>query len=125
MALTQPSVAVTYNLTIEQGATWRPDPFVMRDKQTQTPLDLTGCIARMHIRNRLSSPDIILALTTENGRITLGGTAGTIALYISDEDTALLDFSNAVYDIELEYPNGDVVRFMQGAVLLSKEVTRQ
>ena len=123
MSSQQPT-AVTYGLYIEQGATWRPDHIVMRDKQTQVPLDLTGCTARMHIRRTLPDVGTLIELTTNNGRITLGGVAGTIALYISDEDTALLNFKSAVYDLELEYPNGDVVRLLQGGVTLSKEVTR-
>lgn len=42
-------------------------------EHTQAVLDLTGCTARMQIRNKVSSPDILCELTTENGGIVIDG----------------------------------------------------
>lgn len=88
------------------------------------PVDLTGYTARMQIRETLDATIILATLTTENGGITLGGAAGTIDLLLDAAATALLDFTNAVYDLELVDTAGVVTRLLSGAVTLSKEVTR-
>jgi hypothetical protein len=88
------------------------------------PVNLTGFTARMQIRASLEDDDTLASLTTENGGITLGGTAGTVALLLSATDTAALDFTSAVYDLELISSGGVVTRLLSGAVTLVPEVTR-
>lgn len=109
---------------IYQGATFRRRLTWTGPAPTYTPIDLTGCTARMHIRAKLEDADPLLVLTTENGRITLGGTAGTVDLFISDEDTTPVTWTSGVFDIEIDHPSGDVTRIAQGSVSVSKEVTR-
>jgi hypothetical protein len=121
--------AGTHNIVIEQGSTFRLRltlrlPAVVQGEPGEL-MDLSGHIARMHIRQKVASPEIILALTSENGGLTLGGAAGTIDLFISDEDTASLTIRSGVYDLEIEtVPDGDVTRIIQGQVQVSPEVTR-
>jgi hypothetical protein len=110
-------------LTIYQGATFRKR-VAWKAGDPATPVDLTGCTARMHIREKLESPEVLLALTTENGRIALGGTAGTVEQVLDAETTAALPWVAGVYDLEIEFPNGDVRRLCFGAVKVSREVTR-
>jgi hypothetical protein len=88
------------------------------------PVDLTGFTARMQIRDTVDATAILATLTTENGGITLGGTAGTIALLLTAAQTTLLTFTSAVYDLEIISAGGVVTRLLSGAVVLSKEVTR-
>jgi hypothetical protein len=114
--------AAVRNLVIEQGATYEQG-LVYNDSAGE-PVDLTDHTARMHIREAYDSEDALIELTTENGRITLGGTAGTIVLYISDEDTEALDFSSARYDLELVQPDGRVKRLLRGKVKLMLEATK-
>jgi hypothetical protein len=109
-------------LTIYQGATFRKR--LMWVTASGTPIDLTGCTARMQAREDYASPLPLLELTTENGGITLGGAAGTIDLLSSDEDTAAMAWSGGVFDIEIAHPNGDVTRLAQGGISVSPEVTR-
>lgn len=111
-----------YDITIYQGATLRLS-FVWKTGEPATAVDLTGYTARMHIREYLDAPTTLIELTTTNGRITLGGVAGTIDLFIAATDTTTMAWDAGVYDLELV--NGtDVVRFMQGTVRVYKEVTR-
>jgi hypothetical protein len=114
------------DLTIYQGATFR-ETVTWKTGATAasaTPVNLTGYTAKAQIREEQDSATVIHEMTTENGGITLGGTAGTYELYISDEDTAEFIFDAAVYDVELNAPNGDVIRRQYGKITLSKEVTR-
>ena len=109
--------------TIYQGATF-PKRLRWRDKAAGTPIDLTGCTARMQVRAEIGSPTVLLELTTENGGITLGGTAGTIDLYVGATATAAFTWEGGVFDLEIEFPGGDVRRLAQGTVSVSPEVTR-
>jgi hypothetical protein len=87
------------------------------------PVDLAGVTARMQIREKLDSPEVIINLTTENGGIVIDNVDKTIALFISDTDTAAMTFTSAVYSLEL-VKAGDVIPFINGNVSLVKEVTR-
>lgn len=112
-------------LKIEQGATFdRTYTWKVGIADTAVPVDLTGCTARAQIRPEITSAVVLLDLTTENARITLGGAAGTIGIFLSAADTAALDWDSGVYDLEIEFPDGRVVRRMAGPVSVSPEVTR-
>jgi len=109
------------NLTIYQGATFRR---VVRLAAT-TPIDLSGCTARMHVRAQIDDAETLIELTEANGRaLVTDAVNGEVTLLIDAEDTAALDFTSAVYDLEIEYSNGFVDRVLQGSVKLKKEVTR-
>lgn len=114
--------AAKYKLKLEQGATLRK-PFTW--KADGVAVDLTGWTGRMQIRPEIDADEILASLTTENGGILIEAPeSGTFTLYMDDATTAALDFDQAVYDIELIAPNGDVFRFLSGVVTLSLEVTR-
>lgn len=109
--------------TIYQGATFRKR-LTWKAGTPAVPVDLTGCTARMQVRAEVESETPLLSLTTENDRITLGGAAGTIDLYVSDEDTAEITWEGGVHDLEIEHPSGEVTRLAEGSVSVSPEVTR-
>lgn len=133
------------HLHIQQGATfhrrlrWGSYPYPVRRCGEQivradtgrpanaadfVPIDLTGCTARMQVRSEVESPDVLIELTTENGRITLGGVDGTVDLLISAADTAAIDWDGGVFDLEIVHPGGQVTRLAEGSVSVSPEVTR-
>lgn len=114
--------AAKVNLQINQGATFR-HKFTWKDSKGRA-INLTGYIARLQARETIESDIAVLTLTTENGGVVLGGSAGTISLYLSDEATALVTAKKLVYDLELEASNGDVVRLVSGSINVSFEVTR-
>src|SRR3954463_10059031 len=113
--------------TIYQGATWRRH---YRWLPGGVPVQFVteGWLARLQVRANYadSASEISLSLTSDvDGGITLDDD-GNILWVATDEQTTLLTRSNAKrYDLELEAPNnGDVTRFLMGAVILSGEVTR-
>jgi hypothetical protein len=113
--------ATTYDILIEQGATYSQ---VITYKDNGVAVNLTGYTARMQVRATLESASTLVELTTENSRIALGGTAGTITLTIAAADTAALTSGRGVYDLELVSGSGIVTRLLQGAVTISRNVTR-
>jgi hypothetical protein len=88
------------------------------------PVDLTNWTARMQIRASLESAAAAVDMTTANGRIVLGGTAGTVRLLLSDTVTAGISLTNGVYDLELIAPDATVRQLLYGKVTIAKEVTR-
>lgn len=74
--------------------------------------NLTGYTARMNVSAAIGGAPV-LTLTTSNGGLTLGGTAGTINIDISATQTAAL--APALYYYDLELLSGAVVeRRFQG-----------
>ena len=111
--------AAKYDIEIEQGATF--SLVITYENPDGTLVNLTGMTARMQVRDP-ADDSLIVELTTENGRITLGGAAGTVTLSITAADTAALT-RGGIYDLELV--NGsEVTRLIQGKASLSEEVTK-
>lgn len=111
-----------FDFTIYQGADF--------DSEIQwisggNPVDFTGCLLRMQIREKPKSPFIILDLNTDNGMLTIfEDRLGFIGISISSEVTAGLDFKTAHYDLEVIFPGNRKTRLLQGVITLSEEVTR-
>ena len=110
----------TYNATCYQGATFDLNFTV---KLAGTAIDLTGYTARMQVRESAEAGSAVLSLATGGSGITLGGTAGSIAITAAATATAAVDGGAYVYDIELV--SGSVVtRILQGNFKVLPEVTR-
>lgn len=109
-------------LTVIKGATFNPG-WVWRAGGVLA--DLTGCTARMQVRD----PDtgaLLLELTTENGGIVLGGQAGTIDLWVGALATTLIAWESGAWALELQYAAGPdhVDRLIEGSITVSPEVVR-
>lgn len=113
--------ATTYDILIEQGATFSQ---VITYKDVGVAVNLTGYTARMQVRATIEAATALIDLTTANGRIALGGAAGTITLSISAADTEALTAGRGVYDLELVSGSGIVTRLLQGVATISRNVTR-
>jgi hypothetical protein len=86
----------------------------------QLPVDLTGCTARMQIRDQPGG-QLLLELSTGAG-LTLEA-AGTLRREISAAQTGGLTFTDAVYDLEVTFADGSVQRWAEGSVKVSPQVT--
>ena len=123
-----------YSFTIEQGATL---DFELAYKDSDNnPIDLTGYQGRMQLRPSVGSDIKYITLSSsldlDGTGLNFSGsdglnppTSGTIGIFISAESSSLLDFGEAVYDLELatgsQFPI--VTRLLEGQVRLSKNVT--
>lgn len=113
--------AGTWNITIEQGATF--NKIIAMTDSAGAVIDLTGYSARMQIRQSTKSSVTLLELSSPSNGIAITALTGLITITISATTTAALSFMTAVYDLEIV--NGSVVtRLLQGSVTLSEEVTR-
>ena len=107
-----------YNMVVPQATTYN---FACTIKEDSVPWDLTNYTAIMTVRPFLGSTTTTLLATTENGRITLGGAAGTINIEFSALDTAI-KAESYVYDIMLD--SGSVItRILEGQFIVVAGVT--
>jgi hypothetical protein len=111
-----------HNLVIRQGETFKLDVIY---KNSGSAVDITDWKARMQIRATHTSLVLIADLDNGDiGGITLDGDAGKVSILIPADKTAAFSVVDGVYDIELEDPDGVVVRVLQGTTKLDLEVTR-
>ena len=111
--------AATYNIICDQGATFARQ--ITWKDSAGAAVNLTNYTARMQVRPTVDSSTLTLELTTTNGRITLGGSAGTIDLTVLA--SAMTMEGEYVYDLEL-VTGTTVVRLVQGYFTVRAEVTR-
>jgi hypothetical protein len=114
--------AAKYNLTIEQGATFKKS-VTINNATTGLVRDLTGYTVRGMVR--LSYDDVTPIATFTC--IISAPLTGVFTFELSSVITAALDFEVAVYDLELVQTGSspeNVERIMQGNVYLSKEATK-
>jgi hypothetical protein len=111
-----------YDFVIRQGSTWS-QKVVWKDP-LGAPVNLSGYTARMQIRPVVQSPTVLVELTTQNGRIALGGANGEITLTLAASITEAIQATSGVYDLELVSAGGIVTAILEGSVTFPREVTR-
>lgn len=110
-----------YNIICPQGSTFNKQ-FTWSIENT--PVDLTSYSARMQVRECAESDFKILDIDTSTYAITLGGTAGTISIYLDALTTSEFVAKEYVYDLELVSSGGEVTRLIEGNFVVTPEVTR-
>lgn len=78
----------------------------------------------MQVRQSISSEEVLLEASTENGKFEVTPLEGKFMLVLSAAETSAIDWRRGKYDIELESPGGVVTRLLHGAIEVSREVTR-
>jgi hypothetical protein len=113
-----------YNIVADQGSTL--SRVIYYRDPAKKPIQFNGYSARMQVRPNQNSETVLLELTTENERIDLGATDGSIALYVDDAIMAEIPEGIYVYDLELLAPSSDiyVYKILQGNFAVRSEVTR-
>jgi hypothetical protein len=125
-------VAAVYNFGVDQGSTvrfsftWKHNTGTADDPVFE-PYDLTGCTARMQVRQARGKPLIFeVSTSTTDGSLAVqpGGVLGRIDVWLSDENTDLLDLKITKYDIEVAFPGGDVQRVLEGRITSNPSITK-
>lgn len=127
-------------LQITQGETYRrtllyatpPLDGSAPTAQNVVPIDITGCTARMQVRDKYGAPVLLELSTDASGGLSIPvGADGRILLEMTAAQTDALGAKgatkareSAVYDLELTYPSGDVARVVQGSVAFDPNITR-
>lgn len=119
-------MAYITNIVVDQGTSFLEDFFVATGEDM--PLDLTGYVARLHVRDTFDTKNTRLNLTGESGKLVIDPIAGKVTIKLSPADTTAVkvvgDKLKCVYDLEVESPAGEVFRVAQGSFTITREVTR-
>jgi len=111
-----------HHFIIEQGATFA-QTLTLKDS-TGSVIDLGGyASAEMDLRINPESSESVLSLTITNGRIALGGAAGTVTLTISAVDTGAWQVGSVVYDLEI-VSGSNVYRILEGTYTIRRNISR-
>jgi hypothetical protein len=107
-----------HNLVCEEGATF---VFAFTVKTGNTAWNLTNYDATMTVKPFIGSTTTTILATNDNGKIALGGAAGTVTVTLSAETTAALTSGKYVYDLVLD--SGTVVtRLLEGKFVVTPSV---
>ncbi len=86
----------------------------------KTPVNLTGCSARLVIFNLLGAAALPLAFSTVSGHIVLGGALGTVAIDL-DGETTVLAAGRATYRLYFTNSLGIETLLLRGRLGLLEE----
>jgi len=119
--------AIKKDLYVEQGSTYRLGLqwVTLSDEpgEPAEPVDLTGYKARLQMRKAQQQPALISA-STETGEFEIDGPTGTVRLVLSPDQTNDLSIKSLKYDLEVESPDGEVDRLLEGSVTVSPNITQ-
>ena len=106
--------------TFDRAWTWSTGV----SSDSSTPVNLTGCTAKLQVRPSAESATVLLELSTQNGGIVLGGVTGKIRIIVTDESSSQFTWNQGVYDLFIYFPDGSSVVRMGGLSSVAKGVTR-
>lgn len=124
-------VAGFLSLEIEQNASFTHT--LLYQQRNGTPVDLTGCVAKMQIRAAHDSSSTLLCTIasypgSEGGKpwfegITITGEDGKIEINLTPADTVQLAAGSYFYDLLVTFPSTEVRRVIEGSLEVDPGVT--
>ena len=116
-------MAGKFNFILTQGTTF--EQFINLKDANEDPLDLQDYKPRMQIRSGFGG-DLFANVSCSITQTSGSNIQGTIRLNLTAEDTANLNFTKGLYDLEIA--SGSIKPYVQkvlkGTVKLNKEITR-
>lgn len=101
------------DLIIWKGATFRRKLVLFEGELEGPTIDLSGHTGEVNIKNKPNGT-IIKSMNSDNGGVTTS--ADGIEIYMSDAETASLNWIGAVYELRIKAPNGDVDTLLYGKI---------
>lgn len=113
-------MSAKYNLVCEQATTFN---FLFSINNNNTLLDLTSYTGVMTVRPFVGATTTTVVASTANGRMTLGGIAGTVTVLIDATTTGAIGSGRYVYDLVLT-SGATVTRYLEGKFIVTGAVTQ-
>jgi hypothetical protein len=113
-------LSAKYNLVCEQATTFN---FLFTINNNNTPLNLTGYTGVMTVRPFVGATTTTVVASTANGRMTLGGIAGSVTVLIDATTTGAIGAGRYVYDLVLT-SGATVTRYLEGKFIVTGAVTQ-
>jgi uncharacterized protein YfaP (DUF2135 family) len=113
-------MTLRFDLRINQGETFQVAIPVYQPNGDDA--DLTGSTARGQIRSYAAAPVALYEWSATASNLAFDG--NEVALRVPAEDSSAWTFRTGAYDVELEDPDGNVTRLVEGHVVIQPEITR-
>jgi hypothetical protein len=113
-------LSAKYNLVCEQATTFN---FIFSINNNNVLLDLTGYTGVMTVRPFVGATTTTVVASTANGRMTLGGIAGSVTVLIDATTTGAIGSGRYVYDLVLT-TGSTVTRYLEGKFIVTGAVTQ-
>jgi hypothetical protein len=114
-------MAVQKNFTLDQNTTFTFE--VIYKDNAQTPINLTGCSAKMQVRDTAGGSQLAFTLSSPSAGITIDGSAGKITVKMTPAQTNKLFYPKSSYDLMLTDTNSNRTKLVEGFITLSRSVT--
>jgi hypothetical protein len=112
-------LSAKYNLVCDQATTFN---FLFTISNNNTALNLTGYTGTMTVRPFIGSSTTTVVASTANGRMVLGGIAGSVSITIDSDTTGDISAGRYVYDLVLD-SGSTVTRYLEGKFIVTGAVT--
>lgn len=93
------------NLRLKRGDTWSTT--WTWAQSTGDPVDLTGCTARLQVRDRRTK-ELLASASTTTGELTITPATGVVSCTIDPDVTKDFPIKTCAVDLELTYSDGTV-----------------
>lgn len=104
---------------IYRGDTWERE-WRLTD-EAGAPIDLTGASARLHVRD--ADGNLVMSASTDDGRLVLGGVAGTGVMVMPSSATGVPPGSYR-FDFEITYAGGKRRTYEQNVLVVLEDMAR-
>lgn len=109
------------NFEVDQNATFS---FIVEYKDNEgNPIDLTGCSAKMQVRDTKGGSKLAFSLTSPIGGISIDGPNGKLTIKATPTQTNKLFYPKSSYDVMLTDSNLNKIKLLEGFLTLSRSVT--
>jgi hypothetical protein len=113
-----------YDLAVVRGGTFTDLWTFYDDDAATSPTNLTGYHAKVQVRDSPTETGTLLDTWSDtNGKLALGGLAGTITPTVTAVDTATWAAGHYFYDLQVTDPSGRPFYWLSGCVKVLERVT--
>lgn len=104
-----------HDFTIRKGTTFYYSMVFYEDETRTQPFDLSGYTSQLVVRSEAGGTTL-KTLTTSNGGVELGGSAGTILIQIPLNEVDALTWTRGVYQLTITPPGGNTDPLLWGVM---------
>jgi hypothetical protein len=105
--------------SVKNGDTWR---FSFVWSNNNTPIDLTGCTAKMQIRD--SSGTLLATASSANSEITIIGSTGTVNVVFPAATTATIPAGSYLSDLQVTFADNTVTSSSTITITVAEGITQ-
>lgn len=105
--------------SVKNGDTWT---FSFVWSNNNSPIDLSGCTAKMQVRDRAGT--LFATATSTAGEISINGPTGTVTVAFPATTTATVPAGQYLSDLQITFTNGTVQSSSTVSIVVEEGITQ-